>query len=449
MTFSQFLLEFNCSTDRLVTKSEIDALERYLDQVWAKAGIDVDFTKHFIDRINDSRNIKQITVCDVQNIFDQAFKRYSDKFAKQKVDFQAVLKSVSTAINIPFILDSKDGQLTLINKTIMRKKDFKSDDRIFTVESANYQGYKMWGFIDKNGDLIEGTPNDNYHDDIAIEAFGCYTDEAVIKRKAIRFAQMTDAGWLISLETLALKNLKELDHFIEKHDDVYVDILKNGNLIKAFEDKWVNVLKLTQKPYRDKFLAESNYYRYNYDIDPGADPLSQRYARYKNLFQKGKEDPNKLPNIQVLQMARPIKDEQWARIFRKRFNVAQRKFKAANPKYYIKRENHLAGTADWNGKIYTEDNELVGSFYLNVYKVKETDKLIGYINSIAKWIPNSHKADWKNESPHKGLLTHVMKLWMEQIKDDVSVIMLDVGNLSYWAHFFNKYYPNVTVLDTD
>lgn len=135
MTFRQFLIEFDCSAERYVTQRELDELEQYLDQVWLAAGLDVDFTRHFVDRINDQRNQKQITVCDIEKIFLAAYKRYSQNIAKQKVNFQAVLKSVSTSINIPFVLDMVDGQLTLVSKTVMRKPDFKSMDKILTVES--------------------------------------------------------------------------------------------------------------------------------------------------------------------------------------------------------------------------------------------------------------------------------------------------------------------------
>ena len=29
-------------------------VEKYLDKVWAKVGIDVEFTRHFMDRVNDA-----------------------------------------------------------------------------------------------------------------------------------------------------------------------------------------------------------------------------------------------------------------------------------------------------------------------------------------------------------------------------------------------------------
>ena len=45
-----------------ITPVILNKLEKYLDALFARLGIDVEFTRHFLDRVNDERNIKQITV---------------------------------------------------------------------------------------------------------------------------------------------------------------------------------------------------------------------------------------------------------------------------------------------------------------------------------------------------------------------------------------------------
>jgi len=119
-----------------VSRNDLLSLERYLDDLWRKVGIDVEFPKHFFERLNDERNKRQITVGELRNLFSNAFRKYADVFSKIK-DFEGVLKSFSTAINIPFALDFdfKTGILNLVAKTIMRKKDFKTPDKTFVVES--------------------------------------------------------------------------------------------------------------------------------------------------------------------------------------------------------------------------------------------------------------------------------------------------------------------------
>ena len=55
-------LNLRAQKEREVRKSDLDQLERYADRLFASLGIDVEFTKHFLDRVNDERNVKQITV---------------------------------------------------------------------------------------------------------------------------------------------------------------------------------------------------------------------------------------------------------------------------------------------------------------------------------------------------------------------------------------------------
>ena len=43
-----------------ITKTDLDQLEKYADRLFGAVGIDVEFTRHFLDRVNDERNKKQI-----------------------------------------------------------------------------------------------------------------------------------------------------------------------------------------------------------------------------------------------------------------------------------------------------------------------------------------------------------------------------------------------------
>ena len=49
-------LNLRAQKEREVRKSDLDQLERYADRLFASLGIDVEFTKHFLDRVNDERN---------------------------------------------------------------------------------------------------------------------------------------------------------------------------------------------------------------------------------------------------------------------------------------------------------------------------------------------------------------------------------------------------------
>ena len=107
-----------------ITKSDLDQIERYADKLFAALGIDVEFTKHFMDRVNDARNITQITPSELVRLFKQSYKKYGKKIAKMTDDANAVIHDMKTDINMPFVLNHKKGEIELVAKTVMRKKNF-------------------------------------------------------------------------------------------------------------------------------------------------------------------------------------------------------------------------------------------------------------------------------------------------------------------------------------
>ena len=120
-----------------VSPSQITGLERFADKLLGKYGIDVEFTRHFADRMNDARNNPDIKVAELQKFFKKVHKAKGNKI-KSIEDMQAVLKDLPTDLNMPVVIRPKgndDIQITL--KTIMRKKDFKTPNTIVKYESRN------------------------------------------------------------------------------------------------------------------------------------------------------------------------------------------------------------------------------------------------------------------------------------------------------------------------
>ena len=64
----------NLTASKEITKSDLDQLERYADKLFAAVGIDVEFTRHFLDRVNDERNKKQITTAELTRLFKQSLR---------------------------------------------------------------------------------------------------------------------------------------------------------------------------------------------------------------------------------------------------------------------------------------------------------------------------------------------------------------------------------------
>ena len=123
--------------DKKITQSDLDALEVFADRIFGKVGIDVEFTRHFLDRVNDDRNGEQITGSELTRLFKQEYKRWGKPIAQMGPDAEAVMKDLQTDINMPFALrwDRDNNELDLIVKTVMRKKDFKTSNKEFPVES--------------------------------------------------------------------------------------------------------------------------------------------------------------------------------------------------------------------------------------------------------------------------------------------------------------------------
>ena len=120
------MADLSASVEKKITQSDLNQVEKYADKLFAALGIDVEFTKHFMDRVNDARNIKQITTSELVRLFKQSYKKYGKKIAKMSDDANAVIHDMKTDINMPFVLNYKKGEIELVAKTVMRKKNFTS-----------------------------------------------------------------------------------------------------------------------------------------------------------------------------------------------------------------------------------------------------------------------------------------------------------------------------------
>ena len=118
-----------------VSQSQLKELEKYLDQLFKILNVDVSFTKHFLDRVNDSRNGKPITVDELQLLFKKTLQKYGKRIPALGPDAEAVLNDMQTQINLPFVLkwDRDSEELDLVAKTVMRKKNFMTHNQKFMV----------------------------------------------------------------------------------------------------------------------------------------------------------------------------------------------------------------------------------------------------------------------------------------------------------------------------
>jgi hypothetical protein len=132
-------------TEKL-TQSNLDSVEKYADKELDPA--DIEFSNHFFDRVNDTRNGKEISEPELTGFF----KRLS-RHKKQFIDFldkynQIVVKDERSDINIPFVKMANK----VIAKTVMRKGDFQTSSP--TIVNEITQGLYA-GNLKINGKSVE------------------------------------------------------------------------------------------------------------------------------------------------------------------------------------------------------------------------------------------------------------------------------------------------------
>ena len=130
-TFKKFCNHTAIIIDEDVTQSQLNDIEKYADRLFKSVNIDVNFTRHCVDIVNDRRNEKPISTSELTRLFKQTYKKHGKKIPKMGDDAQAVIQDMQTDINMPFVLayDDRNKELDLVAKTIMRKKNFKTPNQ--------------------------------------------------------------------------------------------------------------------------------------------------------------------------------------------------------------------------------------------------------------------------------------------------------------------------------
>jgi hypothetical protein len=124
---AQDILSRRRSFKEEVSQKELNDLEKFGDRLLNKFDVDIEFTRHFKDRMNDSRNKPAITVDELKSLFKKMADNKGKKIKKHG-NSEAILKDMQSDLNLPVVINWKNGEFEVVNKTIMRKKAFKSPD---------------------------------------------------------------------------------------------------------------------------------------------------------------------------------------------------------------------------------------------------------------------------------------------------------------------------------
>ena len=134
----------------LIGLKQIKAFEKVVDQLFKKFDIDFNFTRHFGDRMDDDRNNPNITMKELADFIKIVYAK-KGKSIKGMAGAEAVLKDIQTDINIPVAItyDRTNDEFDVVMKTIMRKKNFKTPDKVIKYEERDYK---------KEREQYHGTP---------------------------------------------------------------------------------------------------------------------------------------------------------------------------------------------------------------------------------------------------------------------------------------------------
>ena len=233
------MVNLNANKEKPIKKSDIDQLEKYADRLYAAIGVDVEFTRHFMQRVNDPRNKKQITPAELTRLFKQSYKKYGKMITKLGPDAEAVLNDMRTDINMPFALKYDGKGFDLIAKTVMRKKNFATSNTKLSFEGFN----EAFEFFPKDAHLQVSIPEPNRD-----------LDEECLKLKSLMAKRTPEAEESIrNHDEHAFYAIEQYvnDVGLEFHDNEMDDIVQQCKpTIKYFK----NLFNLTRPFHHDKTI---------------------------------------------------------------------------------------------------------------------------------------------------------------------------------------------------
>ena len=225
-----------------VSQRQLNDLEKFADRLLAKFDIDVEFTRHFADRMNDKRNNPAISIPELQRLFKKIAKEKGQNIKKHK-NGEAVLKDIQSDLNLPVVVNFKNDEFEVVNKTIMRKKDFKTTSPVVKYESVSEAKVSV-------GDRVTLQPNKSVLDRSLIGKAGVVTG---MLGRDVRVKFANDKTILVSPRDLKINESLDLDEakgtgvkkFVKNmrvaniHNGKKGTVVKGGdNLKKQVEVEW-------------------------------------------------------------------------------------------------------------------------------------------------------------------------------------------------------------------
>lgn len=107
----------------LYSYNQIKDLEKFADRLLNKFNVDIEFTRHFGERLSSDRNHPCIKLSELQDLFKRIEVDRASRI-KRHTNGQFVIQDMQKDLNLPIVIDFKNGMFDVTVKTIMRKKNF-------------------------------------------------------------------------------------------------------------------------------------------------------------------------------------------------------------------------------------------------------------------------------------------------------------------------------------
>ena len=196
---------------------------------------------------------------ELTRLFKQERKRYGKPIAQMGPDNEAVMRDLQTNINVPFalVLDKSNDELDLIAKTVMRKDNFSTPNRVFAVEDSPFR-------IAKRYEMPRNTVREEV--DVSTERGRL---EYYLKKPTI--------GKIIRLE--------KIGKFHDDKDELADYVPQRNGSYALHPDKWeATFYSLTNKDFK-----KINLYRPKF-IDPPAGSIVADMAIANQFYRTDDED---------------------------------------------------------------------------------------------------------------------------------------------------------------
>lgn len=107
----------------LYSYNQIKDLEKFADRLLNKFNVDIEFTKHFGERLSSDRNHPCIKLSELQALFKRIETDRASKI-KRHSNGEFVIQDMQKDLNLPIVISYKNNVFDVTIKTIMRKKNF-------------------------------------------------------------------------------------------------------------------------------------------------------------------------------------------------------------------------------------------------------------------------------------------------------------------------------------